>query len=85
MSNFILSAFADEIDPKLDKQIQVIQKHGIGYIELRSIEGKNVSEFTSLCIWAKKLQDRLFNLSPSSKKRFSLPNLQGKFCISFER
>lgn len=46
MSNFILSAFADEIDPKLDKQIQVIQKHGIGYIELRSIEGKNVSEFT---------------------------------------
>ena len=45
MYNFVLSAFADEIDASLIKQIEVLKKHGISYIELRSIEGNNVSSF----------------------------------------
>lgn len=46
MQNFILSAFGDEIDKSLDVQIDVLKKHGIKYIELRGIDGKNVSELS---------------------------------------
>ena len=35
MSRFILSAFADEIDPRLDVQMDVLEQHGISYIETR--------------------------------------------------
>lgn len=42
MSNFILSAFADEISPHLDEQIATLQEHDIKYIEFRSLEGRNV-------------------------------------------
>lgn len=43
---FILSAFADEIGDALDTQISGVKKHGIGYIEMRGVDGKNVSEYT---------------------------------------
>lgn len=46
MFNFTLSAFADEIDANLLKQIEVLKKHDIFHLELRSIEGVNVSKFT---------------------------------------
>lgn len=46
MYNFTLSAFADEIDAKLSKQIEVLKKHDIAHMELRSIDGVNVSKFT---------------------------------------
>ncbi len=45
MSNFTLSAFADEIDPSLDVQIQALSERNIGYVELRGIDGKNISTF----------------------------------------
>ncbi|OQB14338.1 MAG: Xylose isomerase-like TIM barrel [Firmicutes bacterium ADurb.Bin193] len=46
MARFILSAFADEIHESLDIQIDNLKKHGIKYIEFRSLEGKNVCDHT---------------------------------------
>ena len=43
---FTLSGFADEISPQLDEQVTGLKKLGVGYLELRSINGKNVSDFT---------------------------------------
>lgn len=42
----ILSAFADEISKDLTEQLTVLQEHGIKYLELRSVWGKNVKDFT---------------------------------------
>ena len=41
-----LSAFADEASASLFEQIEELKKHNIGLVELRSIDGKNVSAFT---------------------------------------
>lgn len=41
-----ISAFADEIDPQLAVQMDVCASHGIRHIDLRSIDGVNVSKFT---------------------------------------
>lgn len=42
----VLSGFADEIDPDIDKQIEVLKECGISYLELRSAYNKNISEYT---------------------------------------
>ncbi len=41
-----LSAFSDEAASNIFEQINAMQLNGINYTELRSISGKNVSEFT---------------------------------------
>lgn len=41
-----ISGFADEIDPSLDRQIEVIKKLGISYIEMRGVNGKGLVEYT---------------------------------------
>ncbi|HEY8350762.1 MAG TPA: sugar phosphate isomerase/epimerase family protein [Clostridia bacterium] len=46
MSRFILSAFADEIDPGLDVQMDVLEQHGISYIEMRGVGGKNITQYS---------------------------------------
>ncbi len=46
MANFRLSAFADEADAKLDKQLAALKRNGIDRIEMRGVDGKNVSELT---------------------------------------
>lgn len=46
MSEFILSGFADEIDPMLDTQLKVMNELDIGYIEVRGIDAKNISKYT---------------------------------------
>ena len=40
-----LCAFADEAAENLESQISALNKNRIGYIELRSISGKNVADF----------------------------------------
>ena len=40
-----LCAFADEAAENLEGQISALNKNRIGYIELRSISGKNVADF----------------------------------------
>lgn len=46
MSRFILSAFADEIDASLVAQMDVLDLHGIRYIEMRGVNGRNLVEHT---------------------------------------
>ena len=41
-----LSAFADEADSMLDGQIEALKRHGIEYIELRGINGVNISKIS---------------------------------------
>jgi 3-dehydroshikimate dehydratase len=43
---FTLSAFADEISHDLTEQLDVLAEHGIKYLELRSMWGKNVKDLT---------------------------------------
>lgn len=46
MARFRLSAFADEADKMLSGQIAALQKAGIGMMEIRGVNGKNVSLLT---------------------------------------
>src|SRR5437016_9288696 len=56
---FTLSAFADEIDPDPQKQIDVLKHCGIKHIELRSIFKTNVLDLTDLQVSElKSLLDR---------------------------
>jgi 3-dehydroshikimate dehydratase len=76
---FTLSAFADEIDPDPQKQIEVLEKCGIRHIELRSIYKTNVLDLTDLQVTElKSLLDRHgFRLSaigsPIGKVRIDEP------------
>ena len=42
---FTLSAFADEISPDLDEQIEHCKRNGVTHFELRGVAGKNVLDF----------------------------------------
>ncbi|MDD3244038.1 MAG: sugar phosphate isomerase/epimerase [Eubacteriales bacterium] len=46
MAELILSAFADEISPNLEEQMNVLERHGIHWIEMRTADGVNVSDLT---------------------------------------
>ncbi len=46
MGKIILSAFADEYSPELNKQVEMLKEHGVPMIEPRFIDGKNISDFT---------------------------------------
>lgn len=46
MAEFRLSAFADEAAPELDKQIEALRRHRISMLEIRGVDGKNMSELT---------------------------------------
>ena len=46
MSNFMLSAFADEIDMDLKTQMDTLEKHDIYYIEIRGVNGKGIVEYS---------------------------------------
>ncbi len=44
--NTKITGFADEIDTDINKQVQLLGKLGITYLEFRSANGKNVADFT---------------------------------------
>ena len=46
MAKFLFSAFADEASPDIYEQIEACKVNGIDYIELRNVNGKNISNFT---------------------------------------
>ncbi len=46
MANFILSAFADEIDPNFEEQLKGLNKLNIPFIELRGVGNKSFTELT---------------------------------------
>ena len=43
---FRFSAFADEIDPSFDKQLEALRKLGIPLLELRGVDGRSFVELT---------------------------------------
>ena len=47
MEKLTLSAFSDEYSSNFDEQLAAMRDFGIGYIELRHADGKNISELTS--------------------------------------
>ena len=47
MADIKLCAFADEAGDSLAEQITAMQENGIGLLELRSIDKKNVTKFTN--------------------------------------
>ncbi len=57
MSIFKLCAFADEADPAVSGQIDALHGNGIELIELRGVDGKNVTELT--CDEMRELRRRL--------------------------
>jgi sugar phosphate isomerase/epimerase len=65
MSRFVLSAFADEIDPSLQTQMDVLDEHGIRYIEMRGVNGKNLTQYSpdEVKNIKKQLDERGFKLS----------------------
>lgn len=46
MSEFVITGFADEIDPDLWVQLREIKKLNIEYIEMRGVNGRNVADYT---------------------------------------
>ena len=44
MAKFILTGFSDEIDEKITKQFEHLNKLSISYFEPRGIDGKNISD-----------------------------------------
>ena len=65
MSKFILSAFADEIADDLKTQMDVLEKHGVKYIEMRGVNGKNLVDHSleEVAELKKELDKRGFKLS----------------------
>ncbi len=46
MASFILSAFADEASPTIEGQIAALQRNHISLIEPRSVNGRNILDFS---------------------------------------
>lgn len=59
-----ISAFADEIDPSLQVQMDVCEEHGIKCIDVRAIDGVNVSKMTlaQVAAYKKQMDDRGFSV-----------------------
>ena len=57
MKDWTLCAFADEADPKISGQIAALKKNGIPCLEMRGVDGKNVTELT--VAEARELRSRL--------------------------
>ncbi|MFP4106975.1 MAG: sugar phosphate isomerase/epimerase family protein [Phycisphaerae bacterium] len=60
----IFSAFADEIDPDLTIQMDVCEANGVKCIDIRGVDGKNVSTFSveQAREYRKRLDDRGFQV-----------------------
>lgn len=77
MSRFVLSAFGDEIDPNIKIQMDVLERYNIKYIEIRGVDGKNISQHTISEVKEikKQLDERGFKISaigsPIGKKGIS--------------
>lgn len=46
MRDYQITGFADEIDPSLDVQLAFLNRLGVDYMEIRGVDGKNVSELS---------------------------------------
>ena len=44
--NCKISGFSDEVDSNVDRQLALMKSLGVGYVEFRSGDGKNISDYT---------------------------------------
>ena len=44
--SFKLAAFADEADGRISHQIKAMTENGVSFLEIRGVDGQNVSEIT---------------------------------------
>ncbi|MCL2407600.1 MAG: sugar phosphate isomerase/epimerase [Defluviitaleaceae bacterium] len=63
--SYILSAFADEASPDFTEQMRICRENGVRYIEVRGVDGKNVSDLSKAEVaeLAQKLKDGGFGVS----------------------
>ena len=59
MANFILSAFADEYSKYIDKQLEGLNNNGVPCLEIRGVDGTNISDIT--LEKAKEVKEKLDN------------------------
>ncbi len=74
---FKLAAFADEADGSLDGQISAMQKNGVDYLEIRGVDGENISDIT-----ADKARDIRARLDAAGISVWSLGSPFGKIGIT---
>ncbi len=77
MAKFLFSAFADEASPMISEQIEACKANGIDYIELRNVDGKNISNFT-----VEEAQELKKTLDASGIKVSSIGSHYGKIEIT---
>ncbi len=74
---FKLCAFADEADSSIDKQIEAMRDNGIGYLEIRGVDGENISEIST-----EKAKEVRRKLDESGISVWSLGSPYGKIKIT---
>lgn len=77
MADIKLCAFADEAGDSLAEQIEAMQENGIGLLELRTIDKKNVTKFTN-----EEVKEYKKQLDDAGIKVWSLGSPIGKVQIS---
>ena len=74
--NFKLSAFADEADKNISEQITALRENGIEYLEIRGVDGQNISAIT-----VEKAKEVKRQLDDAGIKVWSLGSPYGKMNI----
>lgn len=76
MKKLIISGFSDEISPSFDEQLAAVREFGLGHIELRGIDGTNVSDLTR-----EKLREVKIKLADAGIAVSSIGSPLGKISI----
>jgi sugar phosphate isomerase/epimerase len=74
---FKLSAFADEADSRISEQIKAMNKNGISYLEIRGVDGENISDIST-----EKAKEVRKNLEDNGISVWSLGSPYGKIGIT---
>lgn len=74
---FKLAAFADEADSSIDGQILAMKENGVDYLEIRGVDGENISDIT-----ADKARDVRARLDAAGISVWSLGSPFGKIGIT---
>ena len=76
MSEFKLCAFADEADPMIAGQISALKENGIELIELRGVDGRNVTQLS-----ADEMRELRIRLNDDGIKVWSIGSPIGKVSV----
>lgn len=74
--SFKLAAFADEADGRISEQIKAMTENGIEYLEIRGVDGENISDITK-----EKAKEVRIQLDDSGISVWSLGSPYGKIGI----